>query len=54
MGYVKPVRGHIDVGEVYLLRLDDGTEVEFFARYTNGIDHPRSTYSVTVNGDPGA
>jgi hypothetical protein len=51
-GFVRPVRGKIEVGEHYVLRLETGGEVEFFARYTNGIDHPHSTYSVTVNGDP--
>ncbi len=51
-GYVRPVRGHIDLGEDYVLRLENGGEVEFFARYTNGIDHPHATYSITVSGDP--
>jgi hypothetical protein len=51
-GFVRPVRGQIDVGEAYVLRLENGKDLDFFARHTNGIDHPRSTYSVTVRGDP--
>jgi hypothetical protein len=51
-GYIRPVRGHIDVGEDYVLRLENGGEVGFIARYTNGIDYPHATYSVTVSGDP--
>ncbi len=51
-GFIRPLDGQIDVGIAYGLRLADGREVEFFARYTNGIDYPHATYSVTVSGDP--
>jgi hypothetical protein len=51
-GFVRPVRGKIEVGEDYVLRLETGGELDFFARYTNGIEYPHATYSVTVNGDP--
>ena len=50
-GFIKPLLGQVDVGIPYALRLSDGQEVDFYARYTNGIDHPNSTYSVTVKGD---
>jgi hypothetical protein len=53
-GFIKPLHGHVDVGVPYILRMVDGREVDFFARYTNGIDYPHATYSVTVNGDPEA
>ena len=53
-GFARPLRGHVDVGIPYVLRLSDGREVDFFARYTHGIDYPHATYSVTVSGDPEA
>ncbi len=51
-GYVRPVKGQIEVGEEYVLRLENGKELEFYARHTNGIDYPWSTYTVTVNDEP--
>jgi hypothetical protein len=51
-GFVRILYGNIDVGRIYQLCLEDGTEVSFFARYTNGLDQPHATYSVTVSGDP--
>jgi hypothetical protein len=45
---------HLDMGELYTLRLEGGKEVEFHITHTPTLGLPFGSYDICVNGDPEA
>ena len=51
-GSIRMRENDIEMGDMYMLRLESGTEVQFYAHHTSGRGYPNATYQITVNGDP--